>query len=212
MTLRRPSPSMVVAIAALVMASTGTGIAAVSYASNAGAVDHFSAVGASTSSSKAAGRLVATASGGRFKGQIPPQFLGGVPKSDTFGQALPVNDNTAGGAIDLDTGSFGRLSMACNDQNNKAGVEDPSVDVSFTNTNPATLNFGRSVGEAAATIGTLPPATQHKFTINGQNTFHIHLEAAGYDVIYDGIARQVGQGTADGACVLVGALQTINPG
>ncbi len=59
MRIRRPSPAMVVAIVALVMACAGTSIAAVNYASNAGAVDGLSAVRAG-SVDRAAGRLIAT--------------------------------------------------------------------------------------------------------------------------------------------------------
>src|SRR3954467_7418717 len=75
MRIRKPSPSLVISIIALVMASTGSAIAAVSYARSAGAVDGRSAVGASSSLSHAAGRLVATASGGSHKGKIPVTFL-----------------------------------------------------------------------------------------------------------------------------------------
>ena len=75
MKLRRPSPAMVVALVALVMASTGTAVAAVNFAQNAGAVDGKSAVRSSVTRSTAAGRLVATASRGLLKGRIPGKFL-----------------------------------------------------------------------------------------------------------------------------------------
>ncbi|HSD79536.1 MAG TPA: hypothetical protein VLB47_02705, partial [Solirubrobacteraceae bacterium] len=60
MRFGRPSPSLAVSLAALVMASTGTAVAAVTYAQNAGAVDGRSAVGSGASPRRAAGRLVAT--------------------------------------------------------------------------------------------------------------------------------------------------------
>jgi hypothetical protein len=62
---KRPSPSLVISLIALVMATTGTAIAAVDFARNAGAVDGKSAVSAGSSLSNARGKLVATARGGR---------------------------------------------------------------------------------------------------------------------------------------------------
>ena len=53
--MRRPSPSLILSIVAVVMASAGTSVAAINYARNAGAVDGKSAVSASASNAKAAG-------------------------------------------------------------------------------------------------------------------------------------------------------------
>ena len=64
MKLRLPSPAMVVAVIALIVALSGTAIAAVDFARNAGAVDGKSAVGAKASLRSAAGKLVATSTGG----------------------------------------------------------------------------------------------------------------------------------------------------
>src|SRR5215207_1583101 len=75
MKLHRPSPAMVVALIALVMAMTGSAVAAVNFATNAGAVDGKSAVRAGVTRSFAAGRLVATAADGPNKGRIPSKFL-----------------------------------------------------------------------------------------------------------------------------------------
>ena len=67
MKLRLPSPAMVVAVIALIVALSGTAIAAVDFARNAGAVDGKSAVGAKASLRSAAGKLVATSTGGNGK-------------------------------------------------------------------------------------------------------------------------------------------------
>src|SRR3954465_14088841 len=98
---RRPSPSLVVSIIALVFATAGTSIAAINFAKNAGAVDGKSAVGAASSSKRAAGKLVATANKGPLKGRIPARFLeipgvtGFVTGSkQTFAQGIEVIDNT----------------------------------------------------------------------------------------------------------------------
>src|SRR4051794_6559128 len=95
MKLRRPSPSMIVALIALILSMSGSAVAAVSYASRAGSVDGKSAVGAGASGNQAAGRLVATAKGGFDKGKIPGKFLGGVVQGSgqPFTQTVPVSDN-----------------------------------------------------------------------------------------------------------------------
>ena len=210
MRIRRPSPAMVVAIAALVMACAGTSIAAVNYARNAGAVDGLSAVRAG-SPSKAAGRLIAAARSGIRRGTIPNYHLSGVPHSDTFGQLLAVPDNQAGGAVTLDENELGRLTVACSDENNTPGNENPITTVSFTSTNASPVNFARHVGYGAATIGLLQPNTVHQLAIGGQNTFRLHVELLGVNVVYEGFARQISQGTADASCLAVGTVQRMRP-
>src|SRR5689334_17427501 len=100
---RRPSPSLVVSIIALVFAAAGTSIAAVNFARNAGAVDGKSAVGAASSSSRAAGKLVATAATGSLRGKIPIRFLeqGAYVSGSkqTFGQGMAVTDNTTNAPV-----------------------------------------------------------------------------------------------------------------
>ena len=70
-----PSPAMVVAIMALLVALSGTAVAAVNFASNAGAVDGKSAVASSASLNSAAGKLVATQRSGAGKGRLAAKFL-----------------------------------------------------------------------------------------------------------------------------------------
>ena len=210
MRIRRPSPAMVVSIVALVMATAGTSIAAVNYASNAGAVDGLSAVRAG-SPDKAAGRLIAAARSGIRKGTIPNYHLSGVPHSDTFSELFSVPDNQTGGTVTLDENELGRLSVACSDQNETAGNENPVATLSFTSTNAAPVNFARHVGYGGATIGVLQPNTVHQLSVPGQNTFRLHLELFGTNVVYEGYLRQINQGTADGQCLVVGTAQRIRP-
>jgi hypothetical protein len=66
---------MVVALVALVVASSGTAVAAVTYARNAGAVDGKSAVASGASRADAAGRLVATQRTGADRGRIDSRYL-----------------------------------------------------------------------------------------------------------------------------------------
>ena len=210
MRIRRPSPSMVVAIVALVMASAGTSIAAVSFATNAGAVDGLSAVRAG-SPDKAAGKLIATARSGIRKGTIPNYHLSGVPHSDTFGELFQVPDNQTGGSVVLDESPLGRLTASCSDENAAAGTENPTANVAFTNTTAIPVNFARHVGYGGATIGQVQPNAVHALTIPGQNTFRVHLELARTNVVYEGFARQANQGTAEAQCLVVGTVQRMTP-
>lgn len=210
MRIRRPSPAMVVAIVALVMATAGTSIAAVTYATNAGKVDGLDAVRAG-SPDKAAGKLVATARSGIRKGTFPNYHVSGVPHSDTFGELFSVPDNQTGGAVTLDETALGRLTATCSDENTAGGNENPVTSLAFTSTNATPVNFARHVGYGAATIGLLQPNTVHSLSIGGQNTFRLHLELAKYDVVYEGFARQVNQGTADAQCLVVGTRQIMQP-
>jgi hypothetical protein len=206
MKIRRPSPSLVISVIALVMATTGSAVAAVSFARNAGAVDGRSAVSASSSVKHATGRLVATATGGSHKGQIPVKFLANVPASTTFAQYLPVVDNTNGGAQVLNTNSLGTLSATCNDQDTHAGVLDPTTTFTFQSAG-APVNFARQIGGGNATVVSMAPNTTQSITINGSNTFHVHAESFGVDVIYDGQVRQDGRATATANCLIAGTAE-----
>jgi hypothetical protein len=210
MRIRRPSPALVISIVALVMATAGTSIAAISYATNAGAVDGLSAVRAG-SVDKAAGKLVATARTGARKGTIPNYHLSGVPFSDSFSQLFSVPDNQTGGQVTLDENELGRLSAACSDENNTAGNENPTAAITFTSTSPAPVNFARHVGSGTANSGILQPNTVTSFSIGSQNTFLVHVAQFGTNVIYQGFIRQVNQGTADAQCLIIGTRERITP-
>jgi hypothetical protein len=210
MRIRRPSPSLVISVIALVMATTGSAVAAVSFARNAGAVDGKSAVSASSSLRHAAGRLVATARSGGHKGRIPVKFLAQVPASTTFGRYAPVVDNTNGGTQALNTNSLGTLSATCNDQDNRAGVLDPTTTLTFQS-GGAQTNFARQIGGNNATVVPMAPNTTQSITINGSNLFHIHVESFGVDVVYDGQVRQDGRGTASANCLVAGTAQRFAP-
>jgi hypothetical protein len=209
MRLRKPSPALVISIIALVMAGTGSAIAAVSYATNAGSVDRLSAVPSRVSTSKAAGKLVATQTRGANKGRIASKFLSGVPLTDTFALYLSVNDNQAGAPNDLDSNELGKLTAACNDQSGTAGNEDPSVVISYVNSTGGAVNFARTVGGNNPTMSAVGAGTVNNVTVNGSTTFEVHLEAFGTNVIYKGMVRQDGAGTADAKCYIAGAVETI---
>lgn len=202
-----PSPAMVVACVALFVALGGTGIAAVNFARNAGAVDGKSAVRASTPLSRAAGKLVATNSRGPDKGKFPAKFLAGVAGGTTFGAAVEVVDNATGAPAGLGgSEGIGTLSASCVDQNPKVGVEDPQTTVTFTNASGTTINLAKRVGNGDGAIVAQPPNTVQTLGIAGSNTFEIHVQHRNVDLLVDGVVRQDGRGTPAANCVFYGTI------
>ena len=215
MRLKRPSPAMVVALVALVMSMTGGAIAAVNYAQNAGKVDGYDAVKASSSNNKAAGNLVATYPGGKLKGKLPFRFLSGAASSGSVSaladatarsanaaRLIAVPDNTATTpetVIDLE---LGNLQVSCFDQANQAGNENAATRITITNDSGGPVNISRRVGVAAAEIVTLENNTVDTFDVGGDNTFEVQLQGGEKTVLVEGTARQAGQQTADSACAV----------
>jgi len=214
MKIRRPSPAMAVAFLALVLALSGTAFAAVNYARNAGAVDGRSAVGSGASNKRAAGKLVTTRAHGPAKGTIAQQYLDlhGVARGGataTFDKGLAVADNQtlAPEAIGVAFG-LGTLSVSCADQSAIAGREDPSARLTFANQSGVDINVARTVGTGNAFLGALPNGAQHAWTINGSNTFELHVERPGVNYLVKGTVRQVGANTGDAACLIYGLTIT----
>jgi hypothetical protein len=133
--LRPPSPAMVVAVIALLVALSGTAIAAVDFASNAGAVDGRSAVGARASLREAAGRLVATASGGPGKGRVPARFVDGVMRGGTMtlSKYLRTVDNHPGRPTPvLIVPGIGRFDARCDDVDPTRHTQTTRTAINFT--------------------------------------------------------------------------------
>jgi hypothetical protein len=174
-------------------------------------VDGKSAVGPNASKKRAAGKLVATRRSGRSEGKIPNKFLGQVPYATTFGRYAEVIDNAAGGDATLNASRLGTLSAACNDQAAGGGNEDPTSTISYTNTTPVAVHMARSVGNQQAVVISVPAGAREAFTINGSNTFRIHAEFGGVNVVYEGQVRQDGRGTPSGSCLVAGTAETVGP-
>jgi hypothetical protein len=209
MRFSKPSPSMAVSVIALFVALGGTSVAAVSFARNAGKVDGRSAVSASASLDRAAGRLVATRRRGAEKGRIPGRFLAGVSHARAFGIATEVVDNTAGAPSTQAVTRLGTLTATCNDQSARAGVEDPISQLNFNNSSGNTVNLADHVGNAAANVGVLANGTAAPLTVSGSNTFEYFLQQAGLDVRISGVVRQDGRGTPTASCVVWGTVQSV---
>jgi hypothetical protein len=207
MRIRRPSPATVISTIALVMATSGTAVAAVDFARNAGAVDKLSAVPAGSSNSRAKGNLVATARGGSNSGQIPNKFLADVPEAQSFAVPLAVTDNATSAAVDLGSTPLGKFSVACQDQANAAGTEDPRMQLTFTNTSGGDANIARRAGVSEANVGLLQNGTVDAFTISNSNTFRVHVQKDNVNVIVEGAARQDRPDPANGACFIWGTVE-----
>ena len=212
MKISRPSPSMVIASVALFVSLGGTSVAAVTYASRAGSVDGKSAVYSGASLSQAAGKLVATNNSGTDKGRLPGKFVADVPKTDTFGAAFDVNDNSVGAPQTLLTmKGFGTVTATCNDQTPGVGVEDPISIVSFNNSSGAIVNTARRVGNGDGQVLGAPNGTATAVQIGGSNTFTFHLERGGQNVFITGTVRQDGRGGPAANCLVYGAVLQVLP-
>lgn len=219
--LKMPSPAMVVAIIALVMASTGGAIAAVNFARNAGAVDGKSAVSSTSSLKRAAGKLVATKPSGSFRGRIPAKFLElnsasvikGQGSAQSFSKAIQVVDNsqTAPQAL-LTLPGFGTLAVSCRDTAPAAGRTDPQTILNFVNQSGRAINLSREVDGTPPFIRSLPNATTDSqgLTLGNPHQFQYTMESFGTSVVIVGAEGQFGQtGTAGTQCVQWGqALRT----
>jgi len=212
MKVTRPSPAMVVAGIALFVSLGGTSIAAVSYVSNAGAVDGKSAVFSGASLSQAAGKLVATNRSGPDKGRLPGKFVADVPKSSVFSNIFEVADNAPGAPQTVSTLSgLGTLTATCNDQNKTAGNEDPISTISFNNASGEIVNVARRVGNGDGALSVAPNQTATSIAIGGSNTFTFHIERRSQNAIITGGVRQDGRGTPAATCVVFGVVEQILP-
>ena len=215
MHFRRPSPSLVISLLALVMATTGTAVAAVSYAKNAGKVDGKDANSARASLRSAAGNLVATRAKGPDKGKIPGKFLADVMRgtADSFVRSAEVQDNAGDVPTQIaNIPGLGTISASCFDQNQAVGVEDPATTITFGNTSGGVVNVSRETrGRGGDAIFAQLPNTTSQFTVGGSSTFRLHVENDGTNYVIDGVVRQDGRGSPTGTCISYGyALRVAN--
>jgi hypothetical protein len=204
----RITPSMAVSLTALVLAGTGTAVAAVDFAANAGAVDGKSAVADGASLKAAAGKLVATQRSGDGRGRIAQKYLDeGLMRgsTSTFGRSQDVADNQVLAPVALGTvPGLGTLTTQCLDEARAAGVEDPLSRLTFANTSGQVVNLSRSVGDGAPLVANLANGAQTTFDIRGSNTFELHIEQGGTNFFVRGTVRQDGRGTAAASCLTYG--------
>ena len=201
--MRRPSPSLVVSIVAVVLAGAGTSIAAINYAKNAGAVDGKSAVGTFASSQKAAGKLIAAGADGRIAARFLD--LANYAAKHTFAQGIEVVDNADSTPVALATvPGLGIVTATCKDAAGAAGNEDPEVTITFANGSGTTASWGRTIGRGAADVTTVAASTTTAFTIAGSNVFDLYAVAGTTNYVMEGVVRQEGRNTATGGCIVYG--------
>ena len=212
MRLRMPSPAMVVALIALFVALSGTAVAVVGYARNAGAVDGKSAVAASSTLERASGRLVATARAGRGKGRIPGRFVDDVMRggSASLTKYLRVVDNSVGPVVPLAIiPKIGRIDAQCRDQDARPGVESTQTVISLTADDPGGVNVSRLVGrdiESArnAVVFTALKDRPVEILSFADNLFQLVLQARERTVFINGASRSDANHTDDAACLVFG--------
>jgi hypothetical protein len=212
MRLRMPSPAMVVALIALVVASSGTAFAVVNYARNAGAVDGKSAVSAGSSLGHAAGNVVATAQTGRDKGRIPNRYLADVMRgsSTSLTRYMRVIDNQEGPVAPLAIiPRIGRLNAQCRDQDPAAGVESTQTVITFTASERGGVNVSRLLGRDIessrnAVVFTARRNEPVAILSFADSLFQLVLQARDRTVFVNGASRSDANLSADAACLIFG--------
>ena len=209
--LRTPSPAMIVAVVALVFATTGSAAAVISFARNAGAVDGKSAVSAGASNGYAAGKLVATRRLGGAAGTIPAQYLDpGVARERVFGRNADVIDNGQETPFVIATiPGFGTVTATCGDENQTGGREDPRTTIAFGNTSGQTIEFARATGSGSVAAAILTNSQSAGFTIAGSNTFTLNIQKLGTNLIVEGVVRQNGRGSNAASCINYGRVSQV---
>jgi hypothetical protein len=209
---RTPSPAMVVAIVALVVALSGTAVAAVDFARNAGAVDGRSAVSARAPLRVAAGKLVATVNAGPRKGRIPGRFLSDVMRggATSLTRYLRAVDNAAGPVVPLAIiPRIGRLDAQCRDQDPTVGVKSTQTLVSFTASDPGGVNVSRLLGSdiGSSREGVVFTALKDQpvpILQFADSLFQLTLQARDRTVFVTGAARPDLNRTPAAACLIFG--------
>jgi hypothetical protein len=212
MRRRTPSPAMVVAIVALVVALSGTAVAAVDFARNAGAVDGKSAVSARSSLQRAAGKLVATAGGGPRRGRIPGRFVADVMRggATSLTRYLRAVDNADGPIVPLAIiPGIGRLDAQCRDQDPTVGMKSTQTLMSFTASDPGGVNVSRLLGSdiGSSREGVVFTALKDQpvpILQFADSLFQLTLQAHGRTVFMTGAARPDFNRTASAACLIFG--------
>jgi hypothetical protein len=214
MKRKTPSPATVISIIALIVALSGTAVAAVAvdYARNSGAVDGKSAVAASASRARAAGKLVATARSGRDKGQIPGKFLRDAMRGGTTNltQYLRVVDNADGPirALAIIPG-VGRLDAQCQDQNPTPGVESTQTLITFTAGDPGGVNVSRLLGRdidraQQGQVFSVPFQTAIPVINFSDSLFQLIIQAHEKTVLVMGSSRSDSNESPNAACLIWG--------
>jgi hypothetical protein len=212
MRRRMPSPAMVVALIALVVALSGTAVAAVYFVRNAGAVDGYSAVSASSTLRNSAGKLVATATAGPGKGRVPGRFIDDVMRggSTSLSRYIRAVDNSDGPVVPLAIiPGIGRLDAQCRDQDETPNVKSTQTLVTFTASDERGVNVSRLLGSdiGSSREGVVFTALKDQpvpIMQFADSLFQLTLQARDRTVFVSGAARPDLNRTAAAACLIFG--------
>jgi hypothetical protein len=203
---------MVVAIIALVLGTTGTGVAAVSAIRNADAVDGKSAVSSHAKLSQAAGKLVATAKSGPDKGRFPPKFVANVMRGGaaSFAKVSSAPENGPGSAFGLATiTGIGIVSAACGDADPSPTNRDAQLALTYTNNTGQYVNTAWEFGQdrlARPRFVSVAPGGSQSFTLGRSNTYNISLEQGIRNVQLQGVTRNDAAGLPAASCLVYGTV------
>jgi hypothetical protein len=207
-----PSPAMVVALIALVVALSGTAIAAVDFASNAGAVDGKSAVSSAATLARAQGKLVATAGSGASRGRIPGRFVSDVMRggSTSITKYLRAVENQPGPVVAIATiDGIGKFEAQCRDQDPDPNVRSTQTLISFTASEPGGVNVSRLLGRDIdasrdGVVFTALPNQAVTVISLADSMFQLILQAGSKTVFLSGSARSIANRTPAAACLIWG--------
>jgi hypothetical protein len=210
--LRLPSPAMVVAVIALIVALSGTAIAAVDFARNSGAVDGKSAVGAKATLREAAGKLVATSTGGSGKGRIPARFVDGVMRGGTMtlSKYLRTTDNQAGRLTPLlIVPGIGRFDAQCDDVDPTPGTQTTRTSINFIASPSAGVNVSRLLGRDIGggqrpQVFSAPKGQPVSILASADGLFEVIMQAKSRSVLITGAARTDNAPGPQAACLIWG--------
>jgi hypothetical protein len=203
---------MVVALVALVVALSGTAVAAVDYARNAGAVDGKSAVASDVTLAAAKGKLVATSPSGTSRGRIPGRFVSDVMRggSTSISKYLRVVDNQPGAVVAIATiDGIGKFEAQCRDQDPAPNVESTQTIITFTASQPSGVNVSRLTGRDIdnsrdGIVFTALPSQAVPVISFADTMFQLILQSGQKTVFLSGSARSDANHTANAACLIWG--------
>jgi hypothetical protein len=203
---------MVVALIALAVALSGTAVAAVDYARNAGAVDGRSAVSSDVTLGAAKGKLVATALLGPSRGRVPGRFVSDVMRggATSITKYLRAVDNQPGPVVTIATiDGIGRFEAQCRDQDPAPSVESTQTIITFTASEPAGVNVSRLTGRDIdnsndGVVFTATPNQAVPVISIADTMFQLILQSGLKTVFLSGSARSDANHTASAACLIWG--------
>jgi len=203
---------MVVALIALVVALSGTAVAAITYAQNAGAVDGKSAVSSDVGLSAAKGKLVATAASGTSRGRIPGRFVSDVMRggATSITKYLRAVDNQPGPMVAIATiDGIGKFEAQCRDQDPAPNVKSTQTVISFTASQPGGVNVSRLTGRDIENsrdgiIFTALPTQAVPVISIADTMFQLIMQSGSKTVFVSGSARSDANHTPNAACLIWG--------